>query len=149
MTDPAPAKPTMPKAPLWWMAGIAAVVVLIAVIAVAKDDSGDVTPSADTAPVDVRSTVLYEVEGSTDYAAVTMETPTGSSQINPDVPMVRTGSGERGLEMEFAAGSFVYISAQNQRAAGTVTCRITVDGTVVAENTATGGYAIATCQGSA
>jgi hypothetical protein len=130
MTDePTPATPATPKAALGWMAALAAVVVLTAVIVVAQDDTEPVgVTDVSAAPVDLTSTVLYEVEGSTDYAAVTMETPDGSEQINPDVPMVRTGSGERGLEMEFSAGAFVYLSAQNKRAYGTVTCRITVDG---------------------
>lgn len=47
----------------------------------------------------------------------------------------------------FRAGDFVYISVQNQQGAGSVTCRITVDGVVVSENTSSGGYTIATCQG--
>jgi hypothetical protein len=41
----------------------------------------------------------------------------------------------------------VYLSVQNQNAAGSVTCRILLDGMVVSENTSTGGYVIATCQG--
>ena len=93
--------------------------------------------------------VLYEVEGTTDYADVTMETPTGMSQISPDVPMVRESDGRAGLEMEFSSGAYVYLSAQNNRSHGTVSCRITVDGVVVSENSATGGYAIATCKGTA
>ncbi len=94
-------------------------------------------------------TVLYEVEGDTDYADVTMETPTGTSQISPDVPMVRKSDGQRGLEMEFSPGDFLYLSAQNNRGYGTVVCRISVDGVVISENSASGGYAIATCKGSA
>ena len=48
---------------------------------------------------------------------------------------------------EFGPGEFVYISAQNEGEYGSVTCRITVDGVVVSENTSSGAYGIATCEG--
>ena len=48
----------------------------------------------------------------------------------------------------FHTGDFVYLSVQNQQPAGSVTCRIAVDGVVVSENTSSGAYVIATCQGS-
>lgn len=135
-------------APIVVLALIAAAVVVGVVVSNADSPQGDTT--AGTLPeADMSVTVLYEVEGSTDYADVTMETPTGTSQISPDVPMVQESDGRRGLEMEFQSGAYVYLSAQNNRAHGTVTCRITVDGEVVAENSATGGYAIATCRGTA
>ncbi|MFW5898861.1 MAG: hypothetical protein ACOCUN_00175 [Jiangellaceae bacterium] len=92
--------------------------------------------------------VLYEVEGSTDWASVTIATPTGTEQLNPDVPLTRT-SGERGLEATVSPGEFLYISAQNKRSHGTIVCRITVDGEVVAENESSGGYAVASCDGTA
>lgn len=135
-------------APIVVLALIAAAVVVGVVVSSAdapEDDSTvGVLPEADTSV-----TVLYEVEGSTDYADVTMETPTGTSQISPDVPMVRESDGRPGLEMEFRPGAFLYLSAQNNRGHGTVTCRITVDGVVAAENEATGGYAIASCKATA
>jgi hypothetical protein len=92
--------------------------------------------------------VLYEVEGTARSASVTMATPTGTRQASPDVPMTRTESGERGLEMTVAPGTFVYISAQNNDGHGTIKCRITVDGVVVSENSSSGGYAIASCEGT-
>lgn len=110
----------------------------------------DIGPISSARPAsDGIVTVLYEVEGTTDYADVTMETPTGTSQISPDVPMTRKSDGQRGLEMEFSSGDFVYLAAQNKRGHGTVTCRITVDGEVISENSGSGGYAIATCDGTA
>lgn len=127
---------------------IVAAVVVGSLIGSSGSDPTPTTPVA--APVaDTTVTVLYEVEGSTDYADVTMETPTGTEQISPDVPMVRKSDGQPGLAMEFEAGEFLYLSAQNNRGYGAVTCRISVDGAVVSENTSRGGYAIATCEGSA
>lgn len=105
-------------------------------------------PPADEAAEPTTHHVLYEVEGTTDWASVTMATPTGTRQISPDVPMTRT-NGERGLEATVEPGEFLYISAQNKRGHGTIVCRITVDGEVIAENESSGGYAIATCDGTA
>lgn len=93
------------------------------------------------------SEVLYEVEGTQTLASVTYETPTGTSQGDVDLPM-RNKAGDLGLKMRMASGSFVYISAQGQKSYGTVTCRITVNGTVISENTST-GYGVVSCKGSA
>lgn len=137
-----------------WVIPLVAVAAIGAVVGLgALAGGGDAQPEPDVAPVapvaDSTVTVLYEVDGSTDYADVTMETPDGTEQLSPDVPMVRKSDGQPGLEMEFSSGDFLYLSAQNNRSYGTVTCRITVDGVVVSENEASGGYAIATCKGSA
>lgn len=145
-----------PSAARRWLAPI----VIVALIAVAvvvglvvSADAGDPEDGAGSSgglpAADATVTVLYEVEGTTDHADVTMETPTGTSQISPDVPMVRESDGRAGLQWEFTSGDYVYLSAQNNRSHGTVSCRITVDGVVVSENSATGGYAIATCKGTA
>lgn len=90
--------------------------------------------------------VLYEVEGSVKYATVTMQTPTGTRQEDPDVPM-HTTDGETGLTFTFPSGAFVYISAQKPGEYGTITCRITVDGVVISVNTSTADYGIASCSG--
>jgi hypothetical protein len=95
-----------------------------------------------------KAQVLYEVEGTTDYADVTVATPTGTEQVSPDIPMARK-TGEAGLEVLFSRGEFVYILAQNNRSHGTISCRITVDGVVISENESKGGYAIVTCEGIA
>lgn len=107
--------------------------------------------TADTAPItSARAstvTVLYEVEGTAKWADVTMETPTGTEQLSPDVPMVRKDSGKPGLQMTMSSGHVVYLSAQNKDSYGNIRCRITAAGTVISENTSSGGYAIATCNG--
>ncbi len=94
--------------------------------------------------------VRYEVGGTTTQASITMETPTGTSQQSKiDVPL-RTKAGATFIQYAFSRGDFVYLSAQNSKGFGTVTCRITTEaGEVIAENSASGGYAIASCKGQA
>lgn len=103
--------------------------------------------SVDSKPLKVTSEVLYEVEGTQKSASVTYETPTGTSQANPDIPMKRKSASTPGLPLTFNTGEFVYISAQGKKSYGSVKCRITVDGTIISENTAS-GYGIATCKGT-
>lgn len=95
-----------------------------------------------------RRVVTYYAQGSPPYASVTMATPSGTAQASPDLPMRAKDSPRPGITYTFEAGGFVYISVQNTDELGRVTCRIEVDGQVVAENTASGGFAIATCKGS-
>lgn len=91
-------------------------------------------------------TVVYtasadSVTGSGRSGMLTLETENGgTSQAVVDLPF-------SGTSTTFHRGDFLYISVQNQQPAGSVTCRITVDGKVVSENTSDGGYTIATCQG--
>jgi hypothetical protein len=92
--------------------------------------------------------VLYEAEGSsTSSGDIDVRTPTGSRQISADLPLGTT-DGRTGLTMRFKPGSLVYMSVQNNEDHGMVTCRITVDGRVISENTASGGFMIATCNGT-
>jgi hypothetical protein len=94
--------------------------------------------------------VLYEVEGTAKGVDVTLEAETGTSQLNDKaVPLANKTTGKKGLTYSMSRGHFVYLSAQNQGSSGTITCRITVDGTVVSTNTSSGGYAIASCKGTA
>jgi hypothetical protein len=88
--------------------------------------------------------VLYEATADTAYGSgrtgmVTAQAPGGTTQRTDLLPITGT--------FTFHSGDFVYLSVQNQQGLGAVTCRITVDGKVVSENTSTGGYTIATCQG--
>ncbi|VXC66875.1 Flagellar hook-associated protein flgK [Arthrobacter sp. 9V] len=92
--------------------------------------------------------VLYEVEGTAGGVDVTLQSTSGTVQLNGKaVPLANRTTGTRGITYTMNRGSFTYISAQNNGASGTVTCRITVDGTVVSTNTSSGGYAIASCSG--
>jgi hypothetical protein len=97
--------------------------------------------------VSTTHTVLYEVtadtaSGSGRSGMLTLQTENGgTSQAVVDLPF-------NGPSTSFHPGDFLYLSVQNQQGIGSVTCRITVDGVVVSENTSSGGYTIATCQGS-
>ncbi|WP_307868212.1 MmpS family transport accessory protein [Cellulosimicrobium cellulans] len=154
-------EPVEPRTP-WWkrltvpqkVAIGLAVVVLVIIVATlataparnaAADREREERVAALVAALSPRE-VVYEVEGDGRYFDMTAETPTGTTQASPDLPL-RLKSG--GLVTHaFDPGSFVYISAQSKDGR-TITCRITVDGQVISENTATGQYAIATCKGSA
>jgi Mycobacterium membrane protein len=94
-------------------------------------------------------TVIYEADGSAESADYTLRSPDGGTQQGGfDLPM-RDVTGRKGLvSTGFSSGDFVYLSVQNQGEIGSLTCRITVDGVVISENTSTGAYAIATCQGT-
>jgi hypothetical protein len=62
---------------------------------------------------------------------------------------MKNEAGDPYLKFSFSPGAFVYLSAQN-KGYGALTCRIRAeDGSVIAENTANGQYAIATCTGQA
>jgi hypothetical protein len=109
------------------------------------------SPSAQAPPAPAALTkIRYSVSGTTNQASVTFQTPTGTSQQNDiDIPL-RTKDGYYYLEFAFTGGAFVYLSAQNSNDRGSLTCHIeTANGQVLSENTASGGYAIAACQGRA
>lgn len=109
---------------------------------------GSSTVSTKTADVKLSSEVLYEVVGGQKGASITMETPTGTSQMDVSIPLKKKNTTETGVTYTFEPGSFVYISAQGNGGSNNVICRITVDGVVVSRNEAT-GYGIATCKGNA
>ena len=125
------------KRRLWpWLALGVAIAIVAAVI-------GGELLAGPSAPA--TRTVVYTVEADAAFGGgrtgmVTAGTPGGgTSQRTGPLPI--TGS------FTFHPGDHVYVSVQNQQGAGSVTCRITVDGLKVSENTSSGGYAIATCQG--
>lgn len=93
-------------------------------------------------------TYVYYVTGTAGGADVTYTTGSGTSQGSVDIPM-KNKSGTYGIQMTSEnAPDFLYISAQNTGEYGEVTCRIQMDDVVLAENTASGAYMIATCQAS-
>lgn len=95
-------------------------------------------------------TVTYKVEGTTKMASITYENAGGdtSQQSDIDVPLTRKVDGGQGIVLQgMHRGDFLYISAQNSKEYGSVTCIIEVDGVVVEQNTSHGGYTIATCSG--
>ena len=100
--------------------------------------------------LDPEQVVIFEVEGTTDRASLTFTGRHGISQQDVAVPLrskAPDGSLVPGIATgEWDSGSFVSISAQNQRDSGVVTCRISLgDGTVLSEITSRGAYVIASC----
>jgi len=77
----------------------AAAVLLVVMCAAGCAGEGD-TPSpvsdADMAEFLGTVQVTYRLSGTVDWADVTMETPTGTDQFTPDIPLM-TNSGELGL----------------------------------------------------
>lgn len=133
---------------------VAGIAVIAGIWAMASAGNDEDRSARAAAAVDTSVYVLYEIEGTTDYASMTITTPTGIQQAEPDVPLkMKTGAraGQRGLLVgPFSPGDFVSISAQNKRGHGTIVCRIsTEDGDVISENASSGGYSIASCDGRA
>lgn len=93
--------------------------------------------------------VWYRADGDgTTSASYTLQSDDGGTrQQDIDLPLTNR-KGETGLTFTgFKSGAFVYLSVQNKTAAGAVTCRIIVDGKEISNNTSSGAYTIATCQG--
>jgi hypothetical protein len=94
--------------------------------------------------------VWYHVESDrARSASVTMTTPTGQVQANPDLPMKRRDATVSGVDYDFPRGSIVGIVAQNNDSYGSITCKISVDGVYVSENTSSGAYAVVSCSATA
>ena len=93
--------------------------------------------------------VVYMIGGTTTAADLTLMDGNGqtSQQNGVDVPVVRKSDGQQGIRFHAAHGSFVYVSAQNQRSYGTITCSILADGAEILTNQSSGGYSIVTCSG--
>lgn len=75
---------------------------------------------------------------------VTYSAGSGIEQATVILPM-RNKDGDVGLHARLSPGTFVTISAQNQGALGTVTCKIVSNGTVISDHESSGAYAIVSC----
>ena len=94
--------------------------------------------------------VVFYAEGEgTKSAAVTMRTESGGTvQKDVALPLHNAATGTPGIDSTaYKRGDQLYFSMQNRQGAGSVTCRIEVDGQVIDEATSSGGYKIATCVG--
>lgn len=142
----------------WWRRHLSLIIIgalaLVVVITVASTASGRAAREEAERQAKVDAfveamtpvNVVYQVEGDGTYADLTMATPTGTTQVSAKLPLKNKSNGD--LVQSFDRGDFVYLSGQIQNGSW-LTCRITVDGKVISENTATGDYAIATCDGTA
>jgi len=82
--------------------------------------------------------VTYRVTGTATEARITYRNERGGTQQTAArVPWE--------LSLEARAGNFLYVSAQNQGASGSVGCDILVDGEVRTTATSTGAYVVAEC----
>jgi hypothetical protein len=133
LPSPYPPAPKRSYTPLW-----IALALILAAVAVALGVW--VVPSTTATHTVVYEATADAYTGGGRTGMVTAQTESGTSQGTGALPFSDTLT-------SFHSGDFVYLSVQNQQPAGSVTCRITVDGVVVSENTSVGGYAIATCQG--
>lgn len=124
-----------------WAIGLALFAVFVVIAAVVTHGGAPNYPSATTT-----HTVVYQLTttGPATSADVTYKTPTGiEQQQDVDVPF-------DGVTLpNVASGEFLSISGQLKGDAQDITCTITVDGLVVAKNTSSGEFAIATCDGTA
>lgn len=127
--------------------GAGIVVALIAGIAIGHNTDGPDSTVSALPPIETTHKVGYELDGTARSADITYTTPSGmGQQQGVDVPLTLK-NGTLGIQLVMSDGAVPYISAQNT-GSGSITCRILVDGAVVAENTSHGEFAIATCQTS-
>lgn len=83
--------------------------------------------------------VTYTISGSARRGMMTYATPSGQAQQTHALPWAK--------RFQAKSGQQLYVSAQNQGAAGSITCTVTVDGKRIKSNTSSGGYVIAACSG--
>jgi hypothetical protein len=97
----------------------------------------------DDLDVDASCSVVYSVGGTASSASLTLTNASGNTEQleSVSIPWTRT--------LTMPCGDFVYVSAQNNGASGSVTCRITSDGASIETAESSGAYVIATCSGSA
>ncbi|MCU1411886.1 MAG: hypothetical protein JWR04_2593 [Rhodoglobus sp.] len=134
--------------------GILAIIVglivsLVGIATVASSVKDDMDQAEEAASVLVP--LVYEVSGDTATASnITYSTyddnNSGTSQVaDAPLPWSITSDVERGGAFDFNIYS---LSASTGADGGTISCKITIDGKVISENTATGAYAFAMCSGS-
>lgn len=85
--------------------------------------------------------VLYEITGTTNEVDVTLATPGGGTEQHDNARVPWRES------FTFHRGERVYVSAQNQLDAQSVTCTIYVNQREAQTNSSIGAYVIATCSG--
>lgn len=94
------------------------------------------------------ATVTYKLTGSAKGANLTYTDGSGNiqQQAGVAVPLGRA-SGAAGLTFKVAHGAYVSFSAQNNYAAGDLTCSIEADSVVINTGHSSGAYVIVSCSG--
>lgn len=110
------------------------------------------TDTATDAPADAAAdgrSILYEVESDGETASVTwMSVDGGSVGQQQDTAAALPWSDTITVDDGLFSSSVFSLVAQASETATTITCRITVDGEVVSEQTSQGAFSVATCSGS-
>jgi len=119
-------------------------IVSVAGVASSISDSIDESEAAADAPISLVYEVTSDAPTAGNVTYSSFGTASDGVQQATDAPLpwsvteeVRTGG-----DFEFNSYS---LTAQASDVATTITCRITLDGAVISENTSTGAYAIASC----
>jgi hypothetical protein len=154
---PQPGEPTIDKVRRAAFGGVVLVALALVAWAVStKAGAASVpdvaTQSASALAAATTHQVVYGLttSGAATTADITYKTPTGiEQQQGVDVPLMSAGGGAGITLTQVASGQFLSISGQLKGDAQDITCSITVDGTVVAQNTSSGEFAIASCDATA
>lgn len=159
MNDTEPPGPSEPqRSGPWWKRGyviaaalagsVAVIVVGIFIVGALQGGDGD---DGKTPVEPVTRTVTYRIGGTAQGVDITMENAMGNTEQaqGKAVPLHNSTTGTEGVSFEARPGQYLYISAQNTGATGTVTCVIDVDGVVIETATSSGAYVIASCSGTA
>lgn len=142
-----PQQPKRKKKWPWILGGFVALVILGSAIGVAGGGGnqpaagGGGTEPAQQAP-DKPAKVVYEVTGTGTASNISYGASDGISQkTGATLPWKHTEPYDGGYD-------FFTLTAQNGNNGGEITCRITVDGEVIKENTSSGPYAVVSCSGN-
>lgn len=127
------------------------VLVIVAVLAVAAVAWWGTHSSKHASFESSTVTIVYRVHGTAAVADVTVTSATGTQQRQGlTLPLGDHSKNIDGVTASIPRGQPVSIVAQNAGASGTVECIIVgTGGRVIADNTAQGAYAVATCSGIA
>ncbi|MGI8682028.1 MAG: hypothetical protein ACR2JO_07850 [Mycobacteriales bacterium] len=117
------------------------VVIIVVVVAVSLSGGGGSGGGSDSAT----TKVIYKIGGTAKRADMTFSTTPDGSNISQENGQKLPWTKAFTVKDEFF--SVYSLSAQNQ-GRGTITCSVTVDGKQVAKNTASGQYAIVSCDAS-
>lgn len=132
----------------FWLLAIIAVIVIVSVATSTGGSDGDGGSASDTVQV------VYTIESDAPAISATYSTLNGGNigqQQNNEVPApwTQTVEVEDNFVQSFSLiGQMTPVFDGSAPEGTTITCRITVDGEVVAEQTSTGQYAAVTCAAS-
>ena len=122
----------------WALIAVLAVVALILVCGLSRRSSSGVSLAPKIAAPTTHE-ITYELSGSTYKASITIENEhENTEQHDVKLPYSKSFTSK-------SPSQFLYISAQKEDKAGTLTCKILVDGISVSEATTTAEYGIASC----